>query len=107
MDVTITALDGSSEDPLKATLGEQTLQPIASLNSEGAITYQACYAYKATANGTLTLSSNNRDAVLQLGASTLDQDTVSVEVTAGETVIIYVATTDGLSVDVNLSFTAA
>ena len=32
---------------------------------------------------------------------------VSVEVTAGETILIYVATSDGSNVDVELSFTAA
>ena len=88
-------------------LGESTLQPITVLDTEGVATYQICYAYTATENGTLTLSSNNRDAVLSLDTSSLDQDYVSVEVIAGQTVIVYVKTSDGSSVDVNLTFTAA
>ncbi len=107
IEVSITAVAGSSETPLNATLGDQTLQPIAAIDPEGEITYEACYAYTATENGTLTLTSDNIDAILQLGASTLDQNTVSVEVTAGETIILYVKNADGSNVDVNLSFTAA
>lgn len=87
-------------------LGESTLQPIAVLDTEGNTTYQVCYAYTATQAGTLTLQTNNQDAVISLNESSLDQDFVSVEVAAGETVIIYVKTTDGSGVDVNLTFTA-
>ena len=69
--------------------------------------YEVYYAYTATADGTLTLNSDNADAIIQLGVSTLEEGTVSVEVTAGETVLIYVSNADGANVDLTLAFTAA
>ena len=76
------------------------------MDKEGATTYQACYAYTATAAGTLTLTSENADAILQLGASTLEEGVATVEVAAGETVLVYVKNANGATVDVSLTFTA-
>ena len=108
IEVTISQASGSKGNPIVVENAETTLTatPIKVHTVDG-FAYEVYYAYTATADGTLTLTSDNADAIIQLGVSTLEEGTVSVEVTAGETVFIYVSNTDGASVDLALSFTAA
>ena len=106
IEFTITEMEGSRTNPIDseetATL---TAQPV-KIHTVDGFTYEVYYAYTATEDGTLTLTSTNADAIIQLGVSTLEEGTVSVTVTAGETVLLYVKTAEGGTVDVEFSFTA-
>jgi hypothetical protein len=108
IEFTIAEANGSKGNSIVVENAETALTatPIKVHTVDG-FTYEVYYAYTATANGTLTLTSENTDAIIQLGVSTLEEGTVSVDVTAGETVFIYVSGADGAGVDLALSFTAA
>ena len=108
IEFTIAEASGSKGNPIlvESTQTALTATPIKAQTVDG-YAYEVYYAYTATADGTLTLNSDNADAIIQLGVSTLEEGTVSVDVTAGETVLIYVSNADGANVDLTLAFTAA
>jgi hypothetical protein len=108
-------LNGTESTPIAIEAGEQALQPIKILHySEAesqelnAIKYEAYYVYTATEDGVLTLTTT-ADVTASLNGTTIaeDADAVSVNVTAGERVVIYLSCTNADPVDVNLTFTAA
>ena len=108
IEFTIAEASGSKGNPIlvESTQTALTATPIQAQTVDG-YAYEVYYAYTATADGTLTLNSDNADAIIQLGVSTLEEGTVSVDVTAGETVFFYVSNADGANVDLILAFTAA
>ena len=107
IEFTIAEMAGSRNNPIPVeNTTTLTAQPV-KIHTVDGFSYEVYYAYTATENGTLTLTSENADAIIQLGVSTLEEGTVSVEVTAGETVLIYVKNADGNAVNMELSFSAA
>ena len=102
------ALNGTESTPIAIEAGEQALQPLKLLYPASEFCYEAYYAYTATADGVLTASTAS-DATISLNGTAMaeDADVVSVNVTAGETVIIYLSSSNADPVNVNLTFTAA
>ena len=106
IEFTITEMAGSRTNPIPVDNAEAlTAQPV-KIHTVDGFSYEVYYAYTATEDGTLTLTSNDANAIIQLGVSTLEEGTVSVEVTAGETVLLYVKNTDGNAVNMEFSFSA-
>lgn len=101
-------LNGTESTPIAIEAGEQALQPLKLLYPASEFCYEAYYVYTATADGVLTASTAS-DATISLNGTAMaeDADVVSVNVTAGETVIIYLSSSNADPVDVTLTFTAA
>ena len=110
IEVTINYVDGSAVAPYSVDLGAQNLSCMQVLCEDGTYKYETFYAYTATADGTLTLTSANEMNLImrtsEENTATFDEGVATLTVKAGEVVLIYVSTADGANVDVNLEFTA-
>ena len=98
---------GSQTDPIVWTeLGEKTLETVEILSSVD-VSYVCMYEWVATADGIVTVTSED-DFYLTLGDNTVLQNgTAMLEVTEGETVTFYIAAQEDITVSANISFTPA
>ena len=106
INVTIAAREGSYNNPIKLNTGNVVLQPIATLNN------QAYYEYIVEVDGTLTLTTDSQEIITVNNQNTeLNQTSgkmeATVEVTQGETIIIYVSAENTEAIGATLTFTAA
>lgn len=98
---------GSQTDPVIWTeLGDKTLETVEILSTVGS-SYVCMYTWEATADGTVTVTTED-DFYLTLGDNTVLKDgKVSLSVTAGEKVTFFIMAQEDITVNANVSFTPA
>ena len=88
-------------------LGDVTLKTVTVCGANDSISYYAYYAYTATRSGTITLTVTNGTATsIILGDKYTTNGTASIEVAAGDTVIIYVSNATEATVTATLAYSA-
>lgn len=105
--ITVTISDlgaGSQNQPIAVNKGNVTLTPIEILKN-GEYVYEAYYSYTASANGNLTVTART-NALILVGDTPLQSEgtvELTIGVTAGQEVIIYISSSSADSVTITLS----
>ena len=98
-EVILEAVTAQTLDASATTLSTQEYHML-----DGTVSHQAYYVYKATQNGTLTLTSDSADTLL-LGDQSLVNGTATISVSEKEEIIVYLSATTATTANITFTFT--